>query len=345
MSQLEVISNHVITNDTFANAHEFNAEGMRQYDHLIIGEYDAKRMFIAGLALGRGNVLLAGIPGGGKSTLLEGAHLIIDGIEANDIASIPHRTDLTPAQLIGDSTKAVKETTGADGQVLREEISAIIHAILTPDKKKVEIDEITRGNPFVLNAILGILAKRSAVINGVRTDFSNIELVASALNPKESLSSSFRAGAALASRQTLGAQLGNNTQVQNLAISGDIWSNNWVSAPEKVEKVIDLAGLHAIRASIPKVIVGKSLLPQAASASVRTMEALAESDTPIDEAIGRISEDIRDITKTLALLDGEPRATEKNLYDAVEYRVTGALTMRGGDATDVKNTMNAIYKG
>lgn len=345
MSQLEVIQNHAITNDVWANAYEFQTEGMRQYNNLIIGEDKAKLMFIAALALGRGNATLAGLPGGGKSTLLEGAHLIVAGIDEEHVASIPHRADLTPAQLVGDNTKAVRETISEDGSVKREEIGAMIQAILTREKKVVRIDEITRGNPFTLNAMLGILAKRSMTVNGVQTSFNNIELVASALNPEESLSSSFRAGAALASRQTFGAQLGNNTEAQTYDILDELIDNSWEATPEKVEKIITLPELHAIRASIPKVIIDSELAPVIKAAIYKTMIALGEGDKPSKESVGRLGTDIRDITKTLALLRGNVKATERDVYDAVEYRVTGALTMRGGNGTDVSNAMSAIYRG
>lgn len=352
MSQLEVMTPQLIipgpemsgiTNDVFANAHDFYKSGMKQYEHLIIGEDKAKRMFIAALLMGRGNVVVSGIPGGGKSTLLENAHSIVAGIEDEHVAIIPHRTDLTPAQLVGDNTKAVKETIQGDGSVVREEIGAMIQAMLTTEKKVVQADEITRGNPYTINAVLGILAKRSMSVNGVQTKFNNIELVASALNPEESLSSSFRAGAALASRQTFGAQLGNNTQAQSFDILDEIFDNSWEASPEKVEKIITLRGLHAIRAYVPKVIIGDSVLTDAKVATYKAMNAMAESDNPSKEAIGRLGTDIRDITKTLALLRGNVRADEQDVHDALEYRVTGPLTMRGGNSTDVENAMNAIY--
>lgn len=326
-------------------ANIFRTEGMKQLDHLILNEKAAKEMIIAGFAYGKGNVLVAGEPGGGKSTLLQHAHRIIGGIEDDDVAFVPHRTDLTAAQLVGDYTDATKTTDFGDGSPTVEKIGASISPIISSEKKVIVFDEITRGNPMTLNAALGVLASRTIVVRGVTMPLDNLELIAAAMNPEESLTSSFRGGAALASRMTMGAQLGNTSEHETDYILDELWENDWEPTPDQMKSVITLDDLHLIRKSISRVIIDPAVKKEGKEISKLTRTALGSGDIASKEAIGRLSTDIRSIAKTLALLRGNTVVKPQDLHDAVLYRITGAITMRGGNGSDVDSVMGQIYKG
>src|SRR5579884_1069417 len=143
------------------DAHDFVTNSLEAYkgSRLLAAEERAAVMYLALLAMGANNGtagILIGVPGGGKSRLLEHGHMVIDGIEDEDIAAIEHRIDLTPAQVVGDNT-SMKRSGTLHGESYEEHFTAEVEAILRSGKKIIKLDEITRGNPFALNAMLKIL--------------------------------------------------------------------------------------------------------------------------------------------------------------------------------------------
>jgi len=322
-------------------------KGHSELDKLIVAETDAKRMFLAGLAMGDGNVLLVGEPGGGKSTLIETATRIIDGIDNDRVAFVPHRADLTAAQLVGDSARSVKTVQGCEGLTTREVITAELESLINPHIQAVIFDEVNRSNPYALNAALGILAQRKMTVDGKSIPMNKLELVAASMNAGETLTASFKLTAALASRQTLGAILGAGSEAERDLIQDKLWDDGWESTPDDVNPVINLSQLHAVRAAIPKVILNDKLRAEGKQVSKNTRDRLRDptvTDRIVKEADGRIATKLMRITKTLALLRGRTSADEQDLHDAVSYTVTGRLGLRGAEATEIEKVVSAIYR-
>ena len=126
---------------------------------MVISEERSKIMYIALLAMGASNGMAGiqlGHPGSSKSLMIKVGHQIVGGIEDQDVAKVPHRMDLQPAQLVGDDSEVVR-ITEKEGQEFREEMSQTMKAILTHDSKVLHFDEITRTSPYALNAALEII--------------------------------------------------------------------------------------------------------------------------------------------------------------------------------------------
>src|SRR3712207_6666525 len=84
-----------------ANAISFRQKGEAGLDKLVRGEAEAKFGLLVAQAAGL-NIVLGGDPGGGKSTLLDHSHLLIEGIDDDlHVARIPALSDLTPQRLVG----------------------------------------------------------------------------------------------------------------------------------------------------------------------------------------------------------------------------------------------------
>jgi MoxR-like ATPase len=322
MLSLESAATHAAT---------FASEGIAQYDNLLIGEKRAKEMMIAGFILG-GNVLLAGQPGGGKSTMLENAHRIIGGIQDNEVAFVPHRADLTAAQLVGDAATIFRET--GEDPVMREKIMTMIASIITPESRVIIFDELTRGNPYVLNAALGFLAQRTLNANGKLFKMNGVELIASSANPDEGSKTTFRMPPALGSRQSLGAMLGDGDEAERDMIQDKLWDQNWKSTPELMTPIISTSMLHGIRAAVEKVPFNDEAKRLGKKVSKATRDELA--GLGIKEADGRITEQIRGTSRALTLMRGRSTTNETDIKDAVEYTLTGRLAAQPNGASRIE---------
>ena len=335
-----------ISNDAVTCANVLYTQGEQQYGNLIVAEVIAKRMFLVALAMGDGNPLLAGEPGGGKSSLVEYATRIIQGIDEDKVVFVPHRADLTAAQLVGDSARSIKTVQDSEGRESREVITAELEPLISPDTQAVTFDEVTRLNPYALNAALGILAQRKITRDGKSIKMDKLQLIASAMNPGEKLSTSFKLGDAFASRQTLGAILGAGSEAERDMIQTELWKNRWQPTPDEVQPVISLSQLHMIRDSIPKVTINDKLVNEGMQIAKNTRDRLRDptvTDRVVKEADGRITTNLIRITRTLALLRGRTGADSEDLHDAVSYTVTGRLALRGSDATEIAKVVSAIY--
>lgn len=321
--------------------------GSQELDNAIIGEQLAKEMFMAALAMGDVNVVLIGKPGGGKSTLIENVYRVIDGITEDNVAFVPHRADLTAAEVVGESARSTRSVTNSKGVTTQETITAELEALINHNSQAVIFDELTRANPFALNAALGILAKRKMIVDRKIVRLNKIELVASAINPAEPLTASFKPTPALTSRQTMGAILGANDGAERELIQTAIWHDDWTETPELIEPVITLAELHQIRTAIPKVILSDVLKNAGKQATMNTRDALADEDLSpktVDEADGRIAANLKRMTRTLTLLRGRVAADPQDLFDAVHYTVTGRLGFRGATKADINTVVDHIYR-
>ncbi len=320
-------------------ATQLHDQGMEQLDNLILEEQAAKLMTIAGLVVGE-NVLYAGNPGGGKSTLTENLYRLVGGIDASDVADVPHRSDLTSAQLVGDTIDAVKRTSSDDGQEKIERISSDVIPIISQDSKIIRFDEINRLNTYAINAALRVLASRSITIRHESVPLKNLEMVISAMNPGESLRNSFRMADALVSRQAMGVVLGSQLDAEERKrVADKIWAG-WVPTPEAMESAITLDGLHSVRRAARKVIVNDEMRKTGSQVGLNINDALTEAHVP--EADGRINVQLRSAAQALALLRGRQTVNGNDIHEAANFLVTARFSAIGKTAEQIKPIIDQV---
>ena len=153
--------------------------------------------------------------------------------------------------------------------------------------------------------------------------------------------------AALGSRQTMGAILGANNEPERDIIQSAIWDDDWHETPELIDPVVTLPELHVVRRALTKVLFDDNMRLEGKLVSKRTIDALADGElheTPIIEADGRLSDKLKRITRTIALLRGRTTAQSQDLHSAVAYTVTGRLGFRGANKTTINAVVDHIYR-
>ncbi len=324
-------------------AKEFYQAGMEQFDHLLIGEQQAKLGVLAAMVMGE-NIMLVGPPGGGKTTLAQDSFRIIEGIDEDRVAKVPPLADLTPQQLVGGHARISKDIT-KDGSTTTETTTTKIDAIITPDTQVLFTNEINRVNPFALNASLEVLESGMIYTTAGTTKVEGLEYGVATMNPAEARQGVFPITAATASRHSLGAMLGTNgirPDVRQDRIN-KIMVEGWEPRPDRMQPAADLESLHKMRQSFGSTPIPADLHSRAIEIVERTVDGLSHHE--ISESDARLAKQIGKIAKVLAFLGAQDRVTDADLVHAAKYVVTarlGALSRRAYD--DVKGMVDTISR-
>lgn len=322
-----------------AGAHEFYNNGLAQLDHLLIGEHEAKVGMLIAMASGL-NVVFVGEPGGGKTTLAANAHRIIEGIHDDDLAIVPPQSDLMPQQLIGGTTEFSK-TTESMGVSSTETTQTKVDAIVKPTTKVIFANEINRINPYAVNGILEALESGLLVTTAGTSRLNDLEYGVSTMNPSETRQGTFPMAAATASRHAIGAVLGGERTERRHLIS-TVLDGRGNPEPDKVEAVIDLSSLHALRERAREgTVVPGNLLGDATEIVERVVDGLKKHN--IGEADGRIAKQIGTIARTHAVLQGQEAVDKADVQHAARYVLMarlGILDGRGSISDVVAEILN-----
>lgn len=311
------------------DAQEFYFAGMEQFDHLLIGEQEAKLGMLTAMVMGE-NVLLVGPPGGGKTTLAKDSYRLVQGIDSDRIATIPPLADLTPQQLVGGHARTSKEIT-KNGETTVETTATEIAAIIKPDTQVLFINEINRVNPYALNASLEVLESGEIYSTSGISRVDGLEYGVATMNPAEARQGVFPITAATASRHSLGAMLGTNgvTVGERQSRINKIMVEGFEPQPEKMQPAADLLSLQRMRQSFLLTPIPANLQPRAIEIVERTVDGL--KDFNISESDARLAKQIGKIAKTTAFLGAQERVGEQDLLQAARFVVIarlGALSAR-----------------
>lgn len=319
-------------------AHQFYTDGLGLYDEMIVGERRAKVMYLSLLAMGGKNGMggiVIGEPGGGKSAIMMYGETIVEGLDDSVVGKIPHRMDVQPAKLTGETSELEKRISRL-GNEETENISAVLKAILNPEVKAVKADEITRVSPYALNAILGILQDGGVEgwVDGVKTRFSEFDLVVSAMNNYGTAFTN-RLDPAIVSRHGMGAFMGVREKGHITKGGAAPWLNpdtEFIPRPA-TDTAIDLEGLHKIRRAIPHVRIYEPEMLLGMRLQTSMLDTLTEND--IREADPRPAIQLVRIAQTLAMFRRHKNVTESDIQEAVRYSLTARLGMRGEQEKDI----------
>lgn len=303
----------------------FYQQGMAELNQRVLGEEAAKLGILTAYVTGL-NVALVGAPGGGKTTLSAEAYRLVEDIQTEDVARVPHHSDLTPQQLIGGSITTTKEITGEDGTVRAETLTAKIKPIINLDTRVIWLDELNRVNPFAVNGVLGALENGMITTDAGEVKLKGLELAISTMNPTETRQATFPVAAATASRHAIGVIMGNGKH--DVAARDNMIGHlidGW--QPGDITPVITTKNLHNLRAAAQNIVVPETQKNLAIQLIRGAKDTLA--DNHLHEADARITKHMVTIARGMALLKGEERVTEANLREATRFVMTARLGIMG----------------
>lgn len=314
-------------------------DGMGTLNELLIGEYAAKRMYIAELAMGAENgmgALVISVPGSGKSRLLKYGPDLIQDIHKQHVANVPHRQDLSPADLVGASSEMVRSGVNQHGEPYSETISGKRVPILRPGIKVVNFDELTRTSPLALNAALEITQNGGIEVqhDGQDAYIEDFDGVFSSMNNHGTMYTNGIDPAGLARLAAMGAFMGVRYEGQLTEAAAGIWDNpnkRYTGAPG-VDRVITRQNLEAVRSSIDEVPIYSDERELGKRLEADMLDSIEETGLDLGDA--RTADQLIRVARTLAIFDGSDRVTKKQLNEAVKYAMTGRI----GGSTDLSVT-------
>jgi MoxR-like ATPase len=322
-------------------AADFYHKGMEQLGNRVLGEEAAKVGVLVAYVTGL-NLALVGEPGGGKTTLASDAHRLIEGIADENVARVPHHSDLTPQQLIGGSVTTTKETREGD-KVRSETLSAKIEPIIHQDTQVIWLDELNRVNPFAVNGVLGALESGKITTDAGEVPLKGLELAISTMNPTETRQATFPVAAATASRHAIGVVMGNKADPRRVDLIDALMDGVW--QPSGIHSVTTVEGLHALRDKAARVPLPTSLKGRARELVTGTVDALG--DHHLHEAVPRITKHIASIARGLALLHSSDVINEAGLNEATRYVLTARLGIMGvrGSNQNLYQAVDDVVRG
>lgn len=326
---------------------DFYVDGFRELNGVVFDEEAAKEALLLGYVTGN-NVVLVGEPGGGKTTLSSEAHRLVSDIDDDNVARVPHHSDLTPNQLIGGSVKTKK--TIENGEETRHETTTTkIDPIIHKNTQLIWLDELSRVNPFAVNAVLGALENGKITTDSGEVTLRGLELAISTMNPSETRQATFPIAAATASRHAIGAVMGGDK-----SDSGkrgeliDALIKGWT--PTEIKPVINTKELHALRFGVNHgVAMPEKHMPLTKELIVGAVDALAEYG--FHEADARVAKHITTNARGLAVLRGQKEVEEREIRDAVRFTISarlGIMGVQGARQTSlhdaIENVVNEVIR-
>ena len=188
--------------------------------------------------LANGHVLLDDVPGVGKTTLAKALALTVKA----DFKRIQFTSDMMPSDILGSSVfnQQSGEFKFYPGPVFANILLG---------------DEINRASPRTQSALLEAMSEHQVSIEGVRYDLPDPFLVIATEHPVEYFGT-FPLPEAQLDRFAMKFSLGYPSFDEELAMLNDRWQDDPL---DRIEPVIDCAGLREIQKSVRTVTVERSV--------------------------------------------------------------------------------------
>ena len=313
---------------------KFSQEATTQLDGRIIGEANAKQGMRLAIVTGQ-NVVLAGVPAIGKTELASEAYKLVEGIEEENVARVPHSADLTGKRLIGGSVK-VETDTDKDGELTTHTQTTKIDAIIHEDSQVIWIDELSRVNPWALNDALDAFENRRITNDSGVVSLNGLVYAVSTMNPSENKQATFKIADAMASRHAIGAIMGDkdNAEEQEAILDGLFDGFE----PKEIKSVITLKELEILRDT--KLALPASLRLLAKKLVTNSVKVLAEHE--IEEGTPRFFNQVRKNANGLALMNGSQTIGESELLDATRFTIGGRIATKGSPRSPRGTSLNTV---
>ncbi len=163
-------SDALLQPDELQPAVELTAKALEQLDLILLGRPELHRMVMVGV-LSRGHILLEGLPGVGKTALINALGEVLS-LEFNRVQFTP---DLMPGDILG--THILQET-DAGGREMKFEPGPVFTNILLAD-------EINRASPKTQSALLEAMQERRVTLMGATRELPFPFFVLASQNPIE----------------------------------------------------------------------------------------------------------------------------------------------------------------
>lgn len=317
----------------------FGQRVVEEYNKAIVGENDAKIMRATLLLAGAGNAMIGadfGNPGSGKSRLMKYTHQVVEGLNDSQVATIPHREDLTPAEIVGKSDSLVRTVKTDEGQ-RTDEVTKKTNSLIHPGTKVLIFDELNRTGTAALNAALQV-TQDGGIDIATKEDleeFSNtiklneFELIMAAWNHYGTLHT-HGIDPALVSRIAFGTELGRVPKGKMITEASDqIWDH-----PEKsysgdpgISPVISIKNLHLLREFVSLQPLGQ----EARELGKIAVGVMVESfkDRGIFLADPRLSSQFVRGSQALSMIRGHKSVNEEDIASVGEMIITAKLCAAG----------------
>jgi MoxR-like ATPase len=321
----------------------FYEKAIEAYDTVVKAEHQAKDMIVALHIMGGGNGMggaLMGPPGTVKSRLLYYAEQTIEGYESNNIANIPHRADVKPAQLTGEVSE-METTKEVNGETVRTLIEAKLHPILNSDVLVVKSDEMNRLSPAADNAQLSILQDGGVVIFENRKErvLSRFDLVLFAMN-NYGTRHTYAMDPAKASRLAMASFTGIRKKGE-LSAAGTELNNSDLRSQEMPSTGFNRKHLLIMREAIPSVMLSDEKRRLIARLIISSLDDLQDRGMELGD--GRLIDQIHRIARVFALMTRKEAVQEVDVLNAFSYSLTAKFGALGCNPYETAQGIEEIF--
>lgn len=294
---------------------------------VAFNENEAVDASIVGLVTG-GNVLFSGPPGGSKTNLAKGVLALFADLDREDFAIIPAQSDLSPERLVGGHMSNTKTVQGEEGSY-KEETGIEIPGIIRPNTAIIFADELNRTNPLAINAALPVFAEKTLVNTAGRFEMPRFVMSLLTMNPSERRSGTFEVVAAMASRASVGAIIGDPAAKTRDDRRNTISKIAQEDEPDfdAIPKLIDTSTLARMRLAIQRNMAIPSndtvttLLEDVVMGSIDGLR-----DMGYREADGRFARQVTANAKAIAALNAKPVVDEFSVKAAGKFVAAARLS-------------------
>ncbi len=294
-------------------------DGMRELGKLLYGEEHAKQAILIGPVIMRA-ALLSGIPAGGKSTLMQNAWRLYDGLDDDNVARIPGQHDLQATQLVGGQIGTKKIVAGRS-----EESKVVVEGMVKEKTQGLVIEEMNRTNPEAVNSLLPVLEDRRLETTAGHIEVPGLIYTVAAMNPSESKQSTFPISDAMASRFTLGAVLGvKGNREERIYKAGKIREHkkNPNTKPENIQPVYKVSALSGLQNYVQETRIGETMTGKIDEITVDANDVLESHG--IHETDNRLSLHLEANAKALGSFRNEEHIIrEEDVVDAIYLALAG----------------------
>jgi len=315
-------------------------QAFKETGKIVYDENLARIALIAGFVSGQ-SVLLAGSPGGAKTTLAKNMYRLGEGWDESSFANLPSSANLTEEDIMGGSITTTKRfEKEEDGKITKwtETTENTIKPLINSDTYGVFADEITRTSPWALNALLSAMEDHRLVTNSGIVELPNFQTMIATMNPAEGREATFPVGLALASRFAIGVVMGNDLS----DTSKDLLQDGILPDPTKVNPVFSIPQLAIMRQTIDRMHL-PTKNKDSRRRKLETVERTLNRELNGLSEKGRLYLQVGRTAKTLALFDGTGMVSDSHFDNAIYFAMGSRVGARTRDIQSAPEVLRALH--
>ena len=326
--------------DAYNLGQQFREEGMAETAKMILGESEMRAALLIAI-VARTALLLAGAPGGGKSVVGGNAWRLFIDVDEQDFATIPYDSNLQEKELVGGSitsNKTIQRSNGDSYEESNERSVTNIDALITKNTIGIFADELTRINPFALNALLSAPEERRVRTNAGIVELPKFQVMISTMNPSESREATFPVGLALASRHAVGAIAGNDLTFEG----ANALQQGKIPNPELVKPIATLRQLDILRDTVDTMILPVNNA-RSRFERVELAASLLKQSVGVTEK-GRLHVQIGKVARVLALFQGNDKVGEVDFNQAIRFAMASRIGAKLPDIDQASDLLTKLHE-